>query len=187
MKLIPIPGYECYAAGDDGEIYRIKYCDNGNATKRKVPHKLIPSYDKNGYKRVILSEKNHRRYCRSNRLVALAFLPNPNNYPVVNHLNGDKKDNRPFNLEWTSWRANVIHAHNTGLHKGCRTSVTLKRESNTLYFPTIVDASQFLKHSRDCFARHLTFDANHGVIDGWDFELNGGKTRKKVVKNEIAP
>ena len=51
------------------------------------------------------------------RLVASAFLPNPEKHPVVNHLDGDKKNNHASNLEWCSYSTNNKHAFDKGLNK----------------------------------------------------------------------
>jgi len=50
-----------------------------------------------------------------NRVVALALLPNPHNHPDVNHIDGNKANNHPSNLEWSSRSANEKHAFRTGL------------------------------------------------------------------------
>ncbi|WP_018611900.1 HNH endonuclease [Segetibacter koreensis] len=49
------------------------------------------------------------------RLLALAYVPNPDGKPYVNHINEIKTDIRPENLEWSTHQENVLHAYRTGL------------------------------------------------------------------------
>jgi DNA-binding transcriptional regulator YiaG len=53
-----------------------------------------------------------------NRIVAIRFLPNPQNLPQVNHIDGNKENNALSNLEWSSGSDNEKHAHRTGLKSG---------------------------------------------------------------------
>lgn len=69
-----------------------------------------------GYLQVGLSNKGDKTF-RVHRLVAEAFIPNPNNLPQVNHKDGNKKNNRVDNLEWISNYDNMQHAIKLGLTK----------------------------------------------------------------------
>lgn len=72
---------------------------------------------RSGYIVNILCEKQRKKTVRRHRLVAEAFIPNPEKKPEVNHINGDKLDNRVENLEWATHRENTDHAWLTGLTK----------------------------------------------------------------------
>ena len=59
---------------------------------------------------------NNKAYCRKvHRLVAQAFIPNPDNLPCINHIDGNKLNNHVSNLEWCTYQANMLHAVRTGL------------------------------------------------------------------------
>ena len=70
--------------------------------------KVLIGFDNgNGYKRVIIKGKKHYVH----RLVACAFIPNPDNKPQINHIDGNKSNNRVDNLEWCTNSENQLHAY----------------------------------------------------------------------------
>lgn len=91
-----------------------------------------PSIGKNGYYVTDLSSngKSKRQYLH--RLLALNFLDNPNNFNVVNHLDGNKLNNDLSNLEWTTHSGNLIHAYRTGLNVRKR-AMTIEEAKYYLY------------------------------------------------------
>lgn len=70
-----------------------------------------------GYCRIQLSKNDRKRAFMVHRLVANAFLENPENKPSVNHKNGDKQDNRVTNLEWMTYSENEQHSYDNELRK----------------------------------------------------------------------
>lgn len=80
-------------------------------------HILKPRYDKNGYSRYYIRNlnTNKRKDYKAHRLVAEAFIDNPDNLNLINHIDGNKANNHVENLEWCTHSQNMIHAHSTGL------------------------------------------------------------------------
>ena len=76
---------------------------------------LNPFHNVDGYLKVSLYKNGKMRQHSVHRLVALAFIPNPDEKPQVNHINGNKTDNRVENLEWATGQENTIHAIIMGL------------------------------------------------------------------------
>lgn len=116
MKKVKIDNYE-YEVNELGEIFRI-----GNTTPK------YQSVNRDGYKVVGLWKDNKSTAKTVHRLVALAFIPNPENKPCVNHIDGNKQNNHVSNLEWMTYSENTIHSFKNGLQiplKGEDVSVAL--------------------------------------------------------------
>lgn len=79
--------------------------------------KITPHTSSNGYLRVSIQRNNKRGPLYVHRLVALAFVNGHEPGHQVNHINGNKTDNRPSNLEWVPIDKNIKHAWSTGLYK----------------------------------------------------------------------
>lgn len=88
-----------------------------NSVSYKQEIILKPKTANNGYLLVNLYIESKRVMFSIHRLVALTFIDNPNNYPVINHKNGIKTDNRVENLEWCTQSHNRIHALENNLAK----------------------------------------------------------------------
>lgn len=105
-----IPGFEdWYQASNTGKIRSLdRYVNYKNIGKAIRKGKILsPKTSNKGYLEVTLMI-NGKSYCkRVHQLVATAFIPNPNNYPYINHINEIKTDNRAVNLEWCTPKQNT--------------------------------------------------------------------------------
>jgi len=82
---------------------------NNNKVKRLG--KTLKQYNKQGYMQVVLTYNKIRKYCNVHRLVAEAFIPNPNNLPQVNHIDENPLNNRVDNLEWCTAKYNCNYGN----------------------------------------------------------------------------
>lgn len=103
----PIKHNNNYMVSNEGRIKSLKY---RNTNKEHI----LACYGKE-YKMVKISKGNTRKDYFIHKLVAEAFIPNPDNLPCINHINGIKTDNRVENLEWCSYSHNIREAFRLGL------------------------------------------------------------------------
>ena len=94
-----IQNYEgSYQVSNYGRVKSLSRVDSrGNKRNEKI---LKGRKNRQGYYDVALCKNGKRKYCRINRLVAEAFIPNPNNYPITNHKDENPSNNHVDNLEW---------------------------------------------------------------------------------------
>jgi len=111
-KKVPVEGFERYSISSIGQVRNDK-------TKRILKINVRDDGDKasQGYCYINLSGEKNKNF-RVHRLVALAFIPNPNEYPYVNHIDGNKENNCVENLEWCTQLYNT-QSLNTKKKFGC--------------------------------------------------------------------
>lgn len=102
LHFIEIANHPTYLINKRGDVYNTK-------TKRILKH----SHSNTGYYTVFVEGKNRTLH----RLLAMTFIPNPDNLPCINHKDGNKLNNELSNLEWCNHSHNNKHAYDSGLKK----------------------------------------------------------------------
>ncbi len=102
-----IAGFPKYRISRDGRVYF------GKLRNLKL---LKPQLTVKGYLIVGLYNENGRKPFTVHRVVALTFIANPDNSPIINHKDGIKTNNAVQNLEWVTYTENLHHAMRTGLN-----------------------------------------------------------------------
>ena len=115
----PVVGFETtYAVSNLGRVKTLRHHTSCNTPgKYMIIHEKLKSADEDmdGYLLVSLYDSKHQRIDAVHRLVARAFVPNPNKLSQVNHKDGNKKNNCVENLEWVTVQENIDHSWRIGL------------------------------------------------------------------------
>ena len=120
---------ENYFVSRTGKIYSIYVIGGQGSVDLTRPHLLSYGVDKDGYYRVVLSVHGMKKYIRVHTVIVQQFIGNIPEGLVVNHIDGNKKNNCVENLEITTVLENTIHAHHNGLCSvDCRVTVIYGNE-----------------------------------------------------------
>lgn len=139
------PNYQVSSMG------RVKVINYQHTDKEKI---LTPVPRRRGYLGIRLTKDNKRKIFQIHRLVAVAFIPNPNNLPQVNHVDEDKTNNCVDNLEWCDAKYNNAY--------GTR----IERISNTLKGHNVSEETK-KKISNSLSKPILQFDTKENFITKW--------------------
>lgn len=164
MKTALVKGSDRYFVSDTGEVY--------NARGRKLrPHLNT----KTGYFQLGLRlTPGVQKTVRVHRLVAEAFVPNPTGLCDVNHIDGNKQNNRADNLEWTDKSGNALHSYRIGLHGTTAVAAYTQDGKLCKTFPSVKEAMSFCGVTYNAgISRCLRGKAPtaHGFV--WKYESGG--------------
>ena len=109
--------YEVSNTGKVRGLDRFVFSVKGGNNKAKIKGRLLNPYkNAHGYLKVKLSNgRKNGKLVSVHRLVAIHFIKNPEEKPDINHLDGDKENNFPENLEWCTKKENLTHAKKNNL------------------------------------------------------------------------
>lgn len=133
-----IPGFEgLYQVSNFGNVKSLNYA------RRKVPRYIKQTYTKDEYLKVDLHKSGHKKTIAVHRLVCEAFVSRVEGRNEVNHINGNKEDNRAKNLEWVTHLENVRHSKMI-LKRGGRSPVPVLCVETGQAFSDIHEAARYV-------------------------------------------
>lgn len=157
MNWKKIKGFEgVYEVSDSGVIRSVDRYVSHSKGRQLKKGKIIKSFkNQNGYLLVTLQSKGIRKAFQVHRLVCHAFNKNPLNKPQVNHIDGDKLNNKISNLEWCTASENMKHAYDNGLKKMPDNRKGVKCLNNGVVYGSIKEAANKTNSSYKGLSNHL--------------------------------
>lgn len=169
-----IPNYEgLYEASNQGRVRSVegKTTDSKLHGKRVWKSRILKEKDPQGRDvRVSLYKNKNKKSHLVHRLVAQTFIPNLENKPCINHIDGNPRNNHVSNLEWATYKENQNHAFENDLvGTNKRIALINKRNGKKIEFRSMSKASKFLKRNPGYIS---------GVLKKGKREINGYKIEK---------
>lgn len=151
----PVVGFEDeYLVSDDGQIYSLH-------RSRVLKCKL----SKQGYKRICLCSNGNQRNASVHRVVAEAFIKNPDNKPTVNHINEIKTDNRVENLEWATNAEQNVHGTR---RQRAAANTDWKRRTEKMDYKAIAAKHDYYNMNKAQMKPVLQYDMDGFLIAGFE-------------------
>ena len=174
-----IPSYEGYyqvsTLGNFRSLPRqIKYKNNGT---RNYPSKSLKTETtKDNYQRIVLMKNGVKNRYMCHRLIAITFIPNLENKPFINHIDGNKSNNVVTNLEWCTASENMTHADITGLrnmfeHHHPSNSKRIKCLETGKVFSSYYRAVKWLGKTNNSISALVRGTRNYGKAFGYHWEF----------------
>ena len=140
---------------------------------------LQPFLNNSGYEQVDLFVNTVKQRVAVHRIIAICFVPNPENKPHVNHIDGNKRNNAASNLEWCTPSENAIHSYEAGLQK--------KGSEKTLAKLTEEDVLKIQEMFREGKLCNQQIAELYGVTSGVISAIRLGKTWTHVSGEVFGP
>ena len=169
-----IEGYEGkYQVSNCGRVKSLgRYIEKKGQSPAYLQERILSTRMLNGYKMVHLCSNNKEKTFSVHRLIAIAFIHNPNNFPHIDHINTIRTDNRVENLRWVNrsmnmmneithkkrseyWKEKTKKGKNILVERKKRKVIALDENYNIVYkFNTITEAAKFINrsHANICVA-----------------------------------
>lgn len=175
-RWLPMPNNPRYQISNYGNIKSLSYNKSG---KEKLLKKFLTKY---GYETVSIQENGKSKTKWVHRLVAELFIPNPENKPQVNHIDGNKSNNRADNLEWATGSENVQHYYYvlkgrtkkipSGRKIGWQRKPVICVETGEI-FPSIRSAAESIGVCDKAISQLLSNPPNRHTAGGYHWKLYG--------------
>lgn len=177
-----VPEFEgLYQVSSLGKVKSYDRMSLHHGTYAKKRGRVLKHENCKGYGRVVLCKGDVKKRISVHRVVAIAFIPNTENAPCINHKNGIRNDNRVSNLEWVSYRENNTH----------RYIGSSEKKSKYLGVHWWVDSSNWMalvrlpnkkniafhgfKTEEDAYEKYLSVLAEYGIRNKYAVPLNKDK------------
>ena len=162
----------CVALKELGYVvaeYRGYYVTKCGKVFTKKGKEVKMHINKNGYKAFGIHENGKNTTIRLHRALAICFIPNPNNLPMVNHKDGCKTNNNLDNLEWVTAQQNVQHAWDNGLNNATQERMVICLETGVVY-KSARDAADTLKYWSPSAITACCKGKRKTAVKGWHWK-----------------